>query len=118
MIQLPPLRLLAILLSAAMFTTVTMHSACQAADPPADKLYAQFREPTAEGKPFTYWWWKGNNATEAEISRQLELLHKAGFAGAHIMPLGKPTGTVEWLSPEWWRLMKFAVDEARKRDMQ
>ncbi|MFM8535516.1 MAG: glycosyl hydrolase, partial [Acidimicrobiia bacterium] len=83
-----------------------------------DPLLAAFQNPGRDGKPFVYWWWKGNDATETEISRQLELLQRAGIAGVHIFPLGKPTGKLEWLSPDWWRLVRFAVDEAKKRGMQ
>jgi hypothetical protein len=83
-----------------------------------DDLFAAFQEPTRDGKPFVYWWWQGNDVTEAEIARQLELLQRAGIAGVHIFPLGKPTGKLEWLSPDWWRLVRYAVDEARRRGLQ
>ena len=82
-----------------------------------DTLYAVFQHPGPDAKPFVYWWWLGNNVTRAEITRQLDLLHDAGVAGVHMMPIEQSTGTLKWLSPEWWKLVRFAGDEAKKRDM-
>lgn len=83
----------------------------------ADDLYAAFQHPGGDAKPFVYWWWWGNDVTRAEITRQLDLLHDAGVGGVHMMPLGPSTGNLKWLSPEWWRLARYASDEAKRRDM-
>ena len=83
-----------------------------------DLLYSAFQNPGADATTSTRWWWKGNEPTREEISRQLDIMLKAGIHGVHIMPLGKSTGKLKWLSPEWWRLVRFAADEAQRRQMQ
>lgn len=84
----------------------------------SDELFAAFQNPGHDATPITRWWWKGNDPTREEIVRQLDVLRKAGISGVHIMPLDQSTGRLKWLSPEWWGFVRFAADEAKKRQMQ
>jgi alpha-L-rhamnosidase len=105
----------------ALFIAAVFLPCSTAAEKPelkSDALFATFQKPTVDARPFVRWWWKGNNPTEPEIVRQLDMLHQAGFSGVHVIPIGRPAGGAEWLSPQWWRLVKFTADEAKKRGMQ
>jgi hypothetical protein len=89
-----------------------------------DPLYGGFREPPAEARPFVRWWWNGNCVSEEEILRELDLMQAAGIGGIEINPIAMPAEAKEtehnalvWLSPEWNRLVKIAVDGARQRGM-
>ena len=83
-----------------------------------DNLYAAFESPGRDAKPMVFWFWPGNEVTRDEIVRHLDLLHEAGIAGASIELFGKQTGDAQWLSADWWRTMRWVVDEAKKRNMQ
>lgn len=89
-----------------------------------DELYAAFRDPPAEARPFVRWWWNGDRVTADELLRELDLLAAAGVGGVEINPIATPDGAVdvgaealEWLSPEWNRLAAVAVKGARERGM-
>jgi len=86
-----------------------------------DPWFEAFRNPPAEAKPFVRWWWNGLRLREDEVIRQLDLLKYAGIGGIEINPIAQPPGSkalkdpeVEWLSPEWARMVRFTVDEAKK----
>lgn len=94
---------------------------CHAAE---DALYEGFRNPPAQARPFVRWWWNGNRITEAEILRELDLMKAAGIGGIEINPIAMPQESqptspeaLEWLSPQWNRLVKVAVEGARERGM-
>lgn len=53
---------------------------------PFDFEVGRFRDPGREYGPFTRWWWPGNDVTEAELKREIEMLAAAGFAGVEIQP--------------------------------
>ena len=77
--------------------------------------------PTAD-KPWTYWWWLKGNVTEPSITRDLEAMQQNGFGGLlmfdargyhedHVVP---PPSQMEFMSPEWRRMLKFALTEANR----
>jgi len=89
-----------------------------------DALYEGFRDPPAQARPFVRWWWNGNCITEKEILRELDLLKAAGIGGVEINPIAmheradtQSIQPVSWLSDEWNRLAKVAVDGAHQRGM-
>ena len=89
-----------------------------------DGLYEGFRNPPSAGRPIARWWWNGNQIRGDELIRELDVLKAAGFGGVDINPVGMPvvdrkpdTPGLQWLSPEWNRLLKLAAEEARKRGM-
>jgi hypothetical protein len=90
---------------------------------PKNSLYRIFQNPPGAAKPFVRWWWNGNLIEEKEIKRQLDLLEDAGIGGVEINPIRFPgedkLGIQEltWLSKEWLQMVKFAVEEAKKRDI-
>lgn len=95
-----------------------------AAEPAGDPLWQAFQSPPAEARPFMRWWWNGNRVTEAQLLRELDQMKAAGVGGVEINPIelheaAVPTGDPahDWLSPEWNRLVRVAVDGARARGM-
>lgn len=92
-----------------------------------DALYAAFREPAAEARPFARWWWNGGRVERTELARELEVMESAGLGGVEINTIAMPDGAsaasmakhraVAWLSPEWNELVRHAADVARDRGM-
>ena len=92
-----------------------------------DPLFASFRDPPSHFRPFVRWWWNGGCVSEPEIQRELDLMKGAGIGGFEINTIAMPAWAspetlagvdcVEWLSPEWIRLVRSATDGARERDM-
>ena len=89
-----------------------------------DTLYEGFRDPPAQARPFVRWWWNGNAISEKEILRELDIMKAAGIGGIEINPIAMPKEAREtsdaalvWLSPQWNRLVKVAVEGAKERGM-
>ena len=76
--------------------------------------------PPDRVKPWAYWWWIKGNVTEASITRDLEQMKQKGFAGLlmfdargyHEDHLPPPPARLEFMSPEWRRLLRFGMTEA------
>lgn len=83
-------------------------------------LKAGWDRPARTFKPHTRWWWPGNALTKADISFQLEQMAAQGMGGVEIMTAFQmyEKGNAEYLSPEHLELMKFAVAEAKRLDME
>ncbi|MCE9557568.1 MAG: hypothetical protein K8R88_01315, partial [Armatimonadetes bacterium] len=79
-------------------------------------LAAGFKNPPASAKPHTWWHWMGGNITKEGITADLEAMKQAGIGGAHIFDAGQgiPDGPIKYNSPEWRRLMSFALHEAQR----
>ncbi len=86
-------------------------------------FYSNFKNPPNTSKPFVRWWWNGNRLQKDEILRELDLLKEAGIGGVEINPIAFPGGdeldipSLEWLSEEWIKMVKTAVEGAHARDM-
>ena len=83
-------------------------------------LQAGWDKPARTYKPHTRWWWPGNALTKADITWQLEQMAAQGMGGVEIMSAWKmyEKGNVEYLSPEFLTLVKHAVAEAKRLDME
>jgi len=88
-----------------------------------DELFDKFENPPAEAKPFVRWWWGENSVAAENILREIEVMDKAGIGGFEINPIALPvkvklsSPSLEWLSPEFNRMVKIAVDETKDRGM-
>ncbi|MCD6364704.1 MAG: hypothetical protein J7M14_02390, partial [Planctomycetes bacterium] len=87
-------------------------------------MYEAFQNPPAEAKPFVRWWWNGNCVTEEGLLHELDVMQAAGIGGIEINPVGLPGGSertddkpLDWLSPEWNRILKLVLDSAKQRGM-
>ena len=84
-----------------------------------EQLYAEFRQPSSEYRPFVRWWWNGDKVEANELVRELRLLKEAGIGGVEINPIAFPTycdslgkPSLQWLSPEWIDMLEVCFDEA------
>ena len=89
-----------------------------------EQLYAEFRQPAAQYRPFVRWWWNGDKVEADELVRELHLLKEAGIGGVEINPIAFPTycdslgkASIQWLSPEWIDMLKVCFDEADSLDI-
>ncbi|MEI6647905.1 MAG: glycosyl hydrolase, partial [bacterium] len=80
----------------------------------ADELDKVFNNPPFRTEPYMYWYWLNNNISANGITADIETMKKAGIGEVyvgHIVSAGIPEGTVAILSPEWWKLVAFAIKE-------
>ncbi len=93
----------------------------------AADLYEQFKNPPSDTRPFARWWWNGSYVTQKEILRELDVMKQAGIGGVEINTIGMPEfvpadslagfKALDWLSPEWNRMVRIAADGVRDRGM-
>jgi len=114
------------LLLLLLLSTITLlHAAEQAKPKGAADLTLQilkdsWNKPARTYRPHTRWWWPGNALTKADITFQLEQMAKQGMGGVEIMTAFQmyEKGNAEYLSPEHLALMKYAVAEAKRLDIE
>lgn len=76
---------------------------------------------TETAKPWTRWWWMGSAVDEKGLDKQLTTLSKSGFGGVEIVPIygakGFENTYINYLSPEWMKMLKFTTDKAKSLNM-
>lgn len=83
-----------------------------------------FQTETSDAKPWCYWYWMHGCVSKAGIDADLQAMQEAGLGGAFIFAIrgtekpSKYEPAVETLSPEWFQLVKYTVQEAGKRNLQ
>ena len=83
-----------------------------------------FKHPPQSAKPWVFWYWMQAAVTKAGITADLEAMKQAGIGGAYLMPIkgvANPawiSPPVEQLTPEWWAMVKFAMQEADRLGLQ
>ena len=95
----------------------------QAAD-----LEQGFRTVPNADRPWVYWWWLNGNVDEQTITRDLEAIKRAGFGGllmfdargyhddrTHVVA---PPSKMEFMGPEWRRMLKFAIRKASELGLE
>lgn len=134
MIRTSRLRTFAILTSVACSLAGLMHAAPLIAAPVAESnpqvqasnLDEGFAAPPDQYKPWVYWWWLKANVTEESITRDLEEMKKKGVGGMlmfdargyhedHVPP---PESRMDFMSPEWRRMLKHGMSEAGRLGLQ
>lgn len=78
-------------------------------------------EITKEAKPWTRWWWMGNDVDSTNLTYNLEELSKAGIGGVEITPIygvkDREAHYIDYLSPQWMRMLAFTQSEAARLGM-
>ncbi|MDD3511849.1 MAG: glycosyl hydrolase, partial [Fermentimonas sp.] len=78
-------------------------------------------EITAESKPWTRWWWMGSDVDSAGLTYNLEALSNAGIGGVEITPIygvkGRESHYINYLSPDWMKMLDFTITEAGRLGM-
>ncbi|MCJ7446503.1 MAG: hypothetical protein MUO72_02300 [Bacteroidales bacterium] len=107
-----------ILLTAVILSTSVLLNAQSAwqkiSDPGLKKIAENFKLPPAEYGMILWWGWDGA-MTDTVIRRDLDRIKAMGFRG--VMLEAGYGMTAKYLTPEWFALIKVAVDEAKKRGM-
>jgi hypothetical protein len=83
-------------------------------DPGLKKIATDFKSPPAEYGMILWWGWDGA-VNDTVIRRDLDRIKAMGFRG--VMLEAGYGMTAKYLSPEWFALVKVAVEEAKKRGM-
>ncbi|TKC10140.1 DNA-binding protein [Pedobacter polaris] len=87
------------------------------------QLNAQQNE---NAKPWVFWYWVQSGISKKGITADLEAMKANGIGGAYLMTIkGSKSSNpslyekpVEQLTPEWWEMVKFAMDEAKRLDLK
>ncbi|MDF2959613.1 MAG: hypothetical protein K0S39_1348 [Paenibacillus sp.] len=74
----------------------------------------QFRQPSNEYRIHPFWFWNGE-MTEEEIRHQYDEMVEKGVGGVFIC--ARQGITIPYLSQVWFDRVRFAVEEAKKRNM-
>ncbi|MBM3887839.1 MAG: hypothetical protein FJ388_01800 [Verrucomicrobia bacterium] len=96
----------------------------QAAEPVS--LDQGFRNVPDDAKPWAYWWWVNGNVDEKTITRDLEAMKQAGFGGLlmfdargyHEDHIGPVPSKMDFMSPQWRQMLKFAIEKAGKLGLE
>ena len=84
-------------------------------DPASRDLAKEFLSPPAEYGMILWWGWDGR-MSDTVIKRDLDRIKAMGFRGVMVEAgYGMKAG---YLSPEWFALVKIAVEEAKARGMK
>lgn len=79
------------------------------------EISMNFTNPPPEYGAILWWGWDGP-MTDTVIKRDLDRIKLMGFKG--VMLEAGYGMTAKYLSPEWFSMVKIAVEEAKKRDMR
>ena len=85
-----------------------------------DTISQGFQSPPATAKPQVWWHWMDRNVSKEGITADLEALHRNGLGGAQFFNLDYeiPTGSVQFLSPEWFDAIHHAAQEADRLGLE
>ncbi|PZP47933.1 MAG: hypothetical protein DI598_10465 [Pseudopedobacter saltans] len=87
---------------------------------PIDPLEKEFKNPTKQARPWVFWYWMQAAVSKEGIAADIKAMKTANIAGAYLMTIkgdANPplyTPAAPQLSPEWWALVKYAMEEAKK----
>jgi hypothetical protein len=83
-------------------------------------LEQAFLHPPESAKPWVFWYWMQGAVSREGIIADLKAMKQVGIGGAYLMPIKGPanppylTPSIKQLSPEWWAMVKFTMQEADK----
>jgi hypothetical protein len=107
--------LVALFLSAFALNIFSQQMSMQFSDKNIRDIRKEFQSPPAEYGLILWWGWDGP-VTDTVIKRDLDRIKAMGFSG--VMIEAGYGMTAKYLSPEWFRLVKTGVAEAKKRGMK
>jgi hypothetical protein len=101
--------------AAANFCLTAQQPWQQFSDISTKDITANFKSPPSEYGMILWWGWDGP-INDTVIKRDLDRIKAMGFRG--VMFEAGYGMTAKYLSPEWFSLVKLAVEQARIRDMR
>ncbi len=86
----------------------------------APELERGFRNPPRSARPQAWWHWMNGMVTRKGIALDLEAMKEVGLGGAEMFHVtdGIPHGPVGYMSPEWRRLVHFALEKAHSLGLE
>lgn len=85
--------------------------------PPRDDWQTQFADPPRSYGAMPFWFWN-DDLEEAELLRQINIMHQQGFGGFVPQARIGLSRRVGYLTPTFFQLMRSAVAEAARLGMQ
>ena len=91
---------------------------------PLDIIEKSFTNPPASAKPWVFWYWMHAAVSKEGITADLEAMKEVGIGGAYLMPIQDTLSsipfqpTVRQLTPEWWEMVRFSMQEAKRLGLQ
>ncbi len=92
----------------------------------AVELDAGFENVPDNAKPWVYWWWLNGNVDKRTITRDLEAMKQVGIGGLllfdargyheNLVPV--PPSKMDFMSPPWRRMVKFALEKAAELGLE
>jgi hypothetical protein len=85
---------------------------------------AAFKDPPDEARPWVFWYWMNAAVSKEGIHADLLAMKTAGIGGAYLMPINGATNppqytpTTEQLSPRWWEMVRYAMQQADSLHLQ
>lgn len=95
-----------------------------AQNPGQDLVSKAFQNPGNNAKPWVFWYWMHGAISKVGITADLEAMRKVGIGGAYLMPIKDTTSkipftpTARQLTPEFWSMIKFAMQEAKRLNVE
>ena len=86
-------------------------------------LFENFKNPPAEAKPWTFWYWMYGAVSKKGIKADLEAMKEIGLGGAYLMPIKGTDGynypnPASQLSPRWWEMVRYSFHIADSLDLK
>jgi len=99
---------------------VVLAGVAAASEASLDDIRSAFAQPPVDCKPHTRWWWMGNALRKEDIAWQLDQMQAQGIGGVEQITMGAvyEKGNHDYLSPEYFELLRYAVEQARDRGME
>ncbi|MGF1926242.1 MAG: glycosyl hydrolase, partial [Bacteroidia bacterium] len=77
-------------------------------------------------KPWVFWYWVQAGVSKPGITADLEAMKANGIGGAYLMTIKGSSASnpplyanpSNQLTPEWWSMVRFAFDEAKRLDLK
>ena len=81
-----------------------------------ETLEQQFQNPPDSARPHTWWHWMNGNISKEGITADLEAMKRVGVGGVQVFNVDNttPRGPVDFLSPAWFEMVRFAKEEASR----
>lgn len=91
-----------------------------AEEPIVEQIHAGFVQPPVDCRPHTRWWWMGNALSKEDIAWQLDQMKAQDIGGVEqiTMPPVYTKGNHDYRSPEYFELLRYAVEQAEERGME
>ena len=88
------------------------------------QIEQNFLNPPESAKPWVFWYWMHAAVSKAGITADLEAMKEVGIGGAYLMPIQDTVSTIPFqptvrqLTPEWWELVRFSMQEAKRLNLK